>query len=213
MATHLYFVRHGQSNSNADGVQRGEESVLTEKGKEEALVVAERIERIGVDALVASSYARAIETATPISERLGLAIETSDLLVEMRRPSSILGKNADDPEVIAINTELFGNFGVAGYQHSDEETFAEYKERSLEAMRFLKAHPAERICVVTHGIFLRALFCAMHIGEEYTGADFRRMWRMRTVNTGITYAKWEEGRGDWDRGWHIVSWNDMAHLG
>ena len=213
MAQHIYLVRHGQSDSNADGVSRGEHAVLTEKGHKEAAIVAERIANIGVDAVLASPYTRTIETATPIHTKLGLPLETNGLLVELRRPSYFVGKSRRDPEIRAQLDAFYSNFGRSETPHSDEETFAEFRKRSLDALAAIEAHPSERICVVTHGIFLRALFCAIHNGPEYAADDFMRTWRLTCSNTGISYVRKEEGRGDWDRGWHIVSWNDLAHLG
>ena len=213
MATHLYFVRHGESNSNADGVSRGPASILTERGEREAELVAERIARIGVDAIVASPYIRTRATAKPISEKLGLPVEENELLTEWRTPSSHVNRSRKDPDIREERTAILGQFGITDYVHSDEETFTDFKSRALAAMESLRAHPADRLCVVTHGIFLRMLFLAWLKGEEFDGHDFARTWRMVVNNTGVTYVRWSDGEGEWDHGWHIVSWNDSAHLG
>ena len=210
MKKHIYFVRHGESDSNVDRILRGSDSVLTEKGHQEATVLAERMKRIGVDSIVASSYIRAVETATPIADALNLPIETSDLFIERRSPSSFKGRDSRE-EVFGLEVEEFKlNFPKEGYAHTDAETFPQIKERALDALRFLEAHPAERICVVTHGIFLFALFSAIFAGEDFTGEDFRNTWRLEVSNTGITYAQFTEQGTD---RWKIVSWNDIAHLG
>lgn len=213
MATHLYFVRHGESNSNADSISRGPASVLTEKGEQEAKIVAERMQRIGVDAIVASPYVRTKQTAQPISELLGLPIEENELLIEWRTPSSHINKSRKDPIIAQERNQLFENFGITDFVHSDEETFTAMKERALRAIESLRAHPKDRLCVVTHGIFMRALFLAFLMGDAFTGEEFRRMWRVGTSNTGVSYVSWVTGKGDWDTGWHINSWNDSAHLG
>lgn len=213
MATHLYFVRHGESNSNADTIARGPASTLTEKGKREAEEVAKRIERIGVDALVVSPYIRTLETAVPIHERTGLLIEENPLLIELRTPSSHVNQDRTDPVIYEERQAILTAFGITDFKHSDEETFDEMKERTIKAIESLRAHPADRLCVVTHGIFLRMLFLVFLLGDQFDGHDFRRTWRLSTSNTGISYIRWTEGEGDWDRGWHIVSWNDSAHLG
>lgn len=213
MATHLYFVRHGESNSNADEISRGEASVLTDKGRNEALVVAERIARIGVDAIVSSPYIRTQETAEPIGKKLNLPVELNPLLIEWRIPSAHVGRSRKEPDVKEDRRWILGNFGKVVQQHSDEETFEEMKQRAIDAVAFLHAHPAERLCVVTHGIFLRMLFLVFLLGEEFDGHDFARTWRIATSNTGVSYIRYDEGEGDWDKGWHIVSWNDSSHLG
>ncbi|HYE23011.1 MAG TPA: histidine phosphatase family protein [Candidatus Paceibacterota bacterium] len=212
MEKHLYFVRHGESNSNVDGVMRGIDSILTDKGHKEAAFVAERMTHIGVDAVIASTYPRAIQTATPIVQALGLSLETNDLLIERRSPSAFRNKSQDAELKDEVQT-FQARYCEDGYVHSDEETLPQMRERSLAALRFLEEHPATRICVVTHGIFLHALFCALYEGPSYTGKDFQKTWKMATHNTGISYIRRLEEGHHWERDWHIVSWNDLAHLG
>ncbi|MDB5189391.1 MAG: hypothetical protein JWL82_348 [Parcubacteria group bacterium] len=208
MAKHLYFVRHGESTSNKERVFIGSGATLTEEGKRQAELVAERFTRIPIDALVSSSFIRARETAEPIAKITGLPIEESDLLIERRLPSIQRGKSHDDPEAKNLITLLINNFGTEGFRHSDEENFDDIKKRALAAISFLENHPAERLCVVSHGIFLRALFCGFVFGPTFTGHDFRQAFRaMSTSNTGISYIT----IGDY--GWTVSSWNDSNHLG
>ncbi len=208
MEKHLYFVRHGESISNKEKIFHGARAPLTAAGKEQAEAVAERFTRIGIDALVSSSYIRARETAEPIAHVLGLPIEESDLFVECRRPSLQAGKAHGDPGMIEMSSELIENYSKNGYRHSDEENFDDIKARALRAVAFLEQHPAERICITTHGIFLRALFCAFVDGPDFTGVDFQRAYRsMGTVNTGISYIH------TYPYGWLVSSWNDSNHLG
>ncbi len=212
MAEHLYFVRHGESNSNADGVFRGEESSLSEKGENEARVLAERMQRIGVDGIVSSPFLRAMQTAEPISQLLDLPIEKNDLLVEFRWPSMHIGKNRTDPEMQKLRDDVMGNFGMGNYKHSDEETFEEFKERTIAALAFLEQHPAEHLCVITHGIFLRMMLMVILHGDDVSGKEFRGSWNLALSNTGVTYAK-KVPTEEWHNSWNIVSWNDSSHLG
>lgn len=212
MEKHLYFVRHGESNSNVDGILRGTDAVLTEKGEREAQFIAERMKSITVDALISSTYTRALQTAAPIREALGLPVEESDLFVERRSPSALRNREVDDT-FTRENDEFQERYCEAGYVHSDEETLPEIAARAFAALRFLEEHPAKRICVVTHGIFLRALFCAVYHEREFGGDEFRDTWQLASHNTGLTYIRrLSEGYG-WEQKLHIVSWNDLAHLG
>jgi broad specificity phosphatase PhoE len=212
MARHLYFVRHGESNSNEDGIFRGESAALTEKGQKEARLVAQRLERIGVEALLSSTYDRTLQTAEPAHALLGIPIEQNELFIEWRRPSSHIGARRTDPTIEKESATILEQFGITDYHHSDEETFEEMRARAVSALAFLAQHPKERVAIVTHGIFLRMLLCVIAMGEECSGAEFRRMWRFVMDNTGITYARACK-EGGWQKGWEIVSWNDSAHLG
>ncbi len=212
MAKHLYFVRHGESNSNADGVFRGEESSLSEKGEKEARTVAERMQRIGIDAIVSSPFLRTMQTAEPISQLLDLPIEEDDLLIEFRWPSMHIGKSRNDPEMQELRDAVMGNFGVNNYTHSDEESFDEFKDRTKKALTLLEQHPAERLCVVTHGIFLRMMLMVILHGDDFTGKEFKGTWNLALSNTGVTYAK-KVPTEEWHNSWNVVSWNDSSHLG
>lgn len=212
---HVYFVRHGESDSNADGVFRGNKAALTDKGQQQATVVAERIQRIGVDALISSTWIRARQTADAIAERTSLPIEESDLFVERRRPSAMLGRRYKDPEVIAIMHSVFEGDLTPGHRHSDEENVDDLRERANAALSFLMDHTASRICVVTHGNFLAALFSAA-LNPAFSGSEFRNaIDGIHMSNTGISYLRYEVpflGEHN-ERRWRIVSWNDSAHLG
>ncbi|MDB5195402.1 MAG: hypothetical protein JWO84_586 [Parcubacteria group bacterium] len=212
MATHLYFVRHGESNSNEDGTFRGKAAALTEKGKKEAEMVAQRLARIGVDALIASSYERTLQTAAPASAALGLPIVQSDLLVEWRRPSAHIGSSRKDPQVDKESKKILDEFGFTDYHHSDEETFEQMRERALAALAYLENYPLERVAVVTHGIFLRMLLCVIVSGPACNGEDFNRAWRFFVSNTGVSYIR-KLPEDSWQSGWEIMSWNDSSHLG
>jgi probable phosphoglycerate mutase len=215
MEKHIYFVRHGESDTNHDGILRGPLTNLTDLGRQQAEEVAKRVERLGVTALIASTYPRAIQTADAIERRLGLPMETSDLFVEIRGSSARLNLHHTDPIVARIYTEIDEGYETPGHRHSDEENFDDIKARALAALRALESHPAERICVVTHGHFLRALFGAMWAGEALTGTEFRRnMKKLLTDNTGITYATHGKSPlSGQENSWTLISWNDSAHLG
>jgi broad specificity phosphatase PhoE len=209
MQKHVYLVRHGETDSNADGIMRGEKAMLSEKGKKEAMLVAERINRIGVKALISSPFPRTMETAKAIATRTSLSIEENKLFIEWKRPSQMIGKSWKSPETSKFDRELFAAYAKNHHhRHSDEENFAEFKARAHSALDFLATHSATKICVVTHGIFLRALFGAAVFGEAYNGRDFERIvFHITTTNTGVTLLELD------DQGWHLKTWNDSAHLG
>jgi broad specificity phosphatase PhoE len=96
------------------------------------------------------------------------------------------------------------------WKHDDEESFHEIKARAEACLQFLEQHPAQRICVVTHGAFLRILVGTMVFREHYSKPHFLDMFGgLLTSNTGVTYAR----NIIPERGWQVVSWNDSAHLG
>lgn len=49
MAKHIYFVRHGESESNAEKIHRGVDTPLTGKGRKQALQLLIEFSRYLVD--------------------------------------------------------------------------------------------------------------------------------------------------------------------
>ncbi len=210
MEKHIYFVRHGESEENRDRLYIGPNAELTEIGKEQARILADRMFRIGVDALISSPFLRARDTAAPIALRTGITLESNELLGEWLEPSQVTGLHVDHPERKSVLESISGATDNHDYRHSDEETFSELVTRAKTVIHALEEHSAERICVVTHGGFLRVIIGVMIFGSEFTKKDFvRLLHHFLTTNTGITYVKFENE----SLGWRLVTWNDQSHLG
>jgi broad specificity phosphatase PhoE len=107
----VYFVRHGETDNNAAKVYQDGFSKLSEKGKRQAEVVAERFTRIPVDVVISSDMDRALETAQFIAKRVDKELILSSLFREMLRPSVIWNRSHSDPEVKTIRQFTDDNFG------------------------------------------------------------------------------------------------------
>lgn len=74
----IYFVRHGESEANQKGVFAGqkEDSVLTEKGREQAHATAQEIkkENLKIDKIISSPLKRTKETAEIIAKEIGFDV-------------------------------------------------------------------------------------------------------------------------------------------
>ncbi|MDL5155326.1 histidine phosphatase family protein [Actinomycetospora termitidis] len=83
MRTLVHLVRHGEVH-NPDGILYGRLPGygLSERGREQALRVAEHLSGADATALLVSPMQRAQETAVPIAEKLGLEVVTDDRLIE-----------------------------------------------------------------------------------------------------------------------------------
>lgn len=210
MDKHVFFVRHGESVANVEKVYIGKEAQLTENGRAQAAAVAERVERLGVEALVSSDFPRAKDTAAIIGEKIGLPPDEQPMFAEWVEPGNLFGKPYAHPDADAMRTAVFGS-DDPHFQHEDEETFAQMKERAAQCYAFLEQHPASRICVVTHLGFLRVLVGRVLLGEEvYDKRIYNAMFRRLVAsNTGITYVHYEEEK----KRWRLVTWNDQSHLG
>jgi len=204
----VYFVRHGESEGNGKGVYQFPHSPLTEKGRAQVELVAKRLKSIPFDIVISSTLHRAKETAVIITKHTGHDIVYSELFQEVRRPSVIMGKSIEDPEVIKIKKEIKEHYTDESWRHSDEEHFALLKVRAQQALRFILDRPEANILVVTHGEILCALMSAMAFEDSLTGDIVQKLNHTFAVfNTGITKVEYS------NFGWYVITWNDNAHLG
>jgi broad specificity phosphatase PhoE len=78
-----YLVRHGETEWNAASRMQGRlDSPLTERGRAQAAVVADLLQRLGVDAMFASPLGRVRHSVAILNERLALPVRYDDRLQE-----------------------------------------------------------------------------------------------------------------------------------
>jgi probable phosphoglycerate mutase len=208
----VYLVRHGESEGNAGPFFQGLDSPLTEKGKQQALEIAGRCSGLPVDLLVASPAKRTEETAQAIADKINKPIEWSELFVERRRPSEIIGKRKDDPDAKLVEDKWFESIVGSDGHVGDGENFQEITARARQALLFLEQKTEQHIVVVTHGFFLRVMLGEILFGDSFTPEDLQRVIAgFRTENTGITVLSDDSWLPEIK--WRIRTFNDHAHLG
>src|ERR1700692_3285815 len=73
--THVVIIRHGQSQGNAEGRFGGHtDTPLSARGRKQAAATASALASEKFDAVYSSDLPRAIETATPLANRVGIAL-------------------------------------------------------------------------------------------------------------------------------------------
>ena len=208
----VYFVRHGESERNANGMVSSNDTSLTDKGREQAVAASERCAKLPIEVILSSEMKRAKETADIISQKIGTKIEIFPFLHERRRPSGQMNRTHSDPEYLKIQADIDANFDKPGWRHSDEESFDDLKARALKILNLLEGREEENILVVAHGFILRLIIACVIMGPELTPtAGYRFIQAMRTENSGITILKYDQDRKE--APWRLWVYNDHAHLG
>jgi broad specificity phosphatase PhoE len=92
----LYFVRHGESEANVLRIisNRGMVHGLTEKGRQQAAVLASELVDVQVRRIYSSPLLRAIQTAEILAHDLVAPVEISDAL---REPDCGIAEGRSDP--------------------------------------------------------------------------------------------------------------------
>lgn len=201
--THLYFIRHGETDSNVRGLLHGVTDVpLNELGTRQAELIAERIAGLDdLDRIVSSPLQRALNTARAIQRRSGLPLRVHERLKEMNFgaaegiPFEQLGDRY--PEQSALFLDPLAD--EARYPGSESRAeFFQRVERTVDdiANQYLGQH----IVVVAHGGFISAMLGAL-LRENANN------WRERPIlNCSLTHIEMSTT----DPVAHLV--NDVVHL-
>ncbi|MEU6380300.1 histidine phosphatase family protein [Streptomyces sp. NPDC046909] len=182
-ATTLLLARHGQTVWHAENRYAGVSDVaLTETGLAQARALGRWAAAHPVDAIWTSPVSRAVITAEPACEALGLTpyrepgLRECDFGVVEGRTLAEFAK--ENPEA----AEAFRADPVA-HPFPGAENPVEAAERGAAALhRIAAAHPGERVLVVAHNTLFRLVLCALlHIPLS----DYRRVFP-RLRNAAVT---------------------------
>ena len=153
----LFFVRHGQSEANVVRVfsNRGIKHGLTEKGRQQAVEVANSLSEYPIDTIYSSTLLRAKQTASAISEKLSIPYTATPSLLEI--DFGILeGKYYYEKE------PHFSNLMLSWFIHKDydykiekSESYTDVKNRFVPFIEDLKKSDKKNIVIVGHGALFR----------------------------------------------------------
>ena len=205
----IYFVRHGESEGNKKGLHQGPEVPLSEEGIKKGQVLAERLKKHKIDVIYSSSMIRAKQTAEIISDELKIPVESWENLEEIRNPSEIWGKSAEDKKILEIKELARKKFLKGDGRYSDEETFEELNKRAKGVLEHLLLHHREQnVLCVSHATMIKMIICKTIFGENLTPEIFLQLREhLWLKNTGITVCEYTD---KW--GWTLVNWNDTSHI-
>jgi broad specificity phosphatase PhoE len=204
----LIFVRHGKTEDLQEGISQQDASELSDIGINEAKSLAKKIGGEKIDVIIASTMSRAKQTAEIINEGIKAPLEMHDFLVEVKKPSVLVGRKRDEPEFKEIMQQLVENFHL-NWHHSDEENFEDAKARALQALGYIQELKKETVMVVSHGTFMRLMVAILMFGEKCSSHNFTELNYFFGLNTtGVCRVD----QGGWDGGWRLISWNDTSHL-
>jgi len=159
MATHVYLIRHGQTDWNRDGLCMGQTDVpLNPLGHEQAQRAAERLRDAAISTIVSSDLTRTRETARPLAEIHGLEIALDASLRELdygnwqgvhqdELPQRYPQAFRDDPRLDPLNFHPDGGERVRDLYDRVTTAFEGLIHRNLE----------ETIAIVAHGGVVRCL--------------------------------------------------------
>lgn len=153
MIRQLIFVRHGESEANADGVYAGSRSEikLTKQGREQARAAGRLLTHDHVTTIIASDFDRALETARIIAGEIGF--DPAEIELDLRLREINVGRLTGQSDI--------GFVKLLDYLESGADDSAEPIEdltyRATSFLRDLAFHPGEVVLVVAHAGIARVL--------------------------------------------------------
>lgn len=213
----VYFVRHGESASNAAPggmalpLERGDR--LTERGFEQARGVAERLVDAGATRLLASPLRRARETAGVIAERLDLEIAEVEELRELRESEGFGELSLEDQRLRRWSEWMAEHGDDPGHSYGGGESFNEITERVRVLQERLVADDAEITIAVSHGIFLRFFLMEVLLAGAFRPDQVRDLWQLGSVNCGVCGFEYRDpdlAATYQRRPWRCLSWMGRA---
>lgn len=145
---HLYFVRHGLSEMNIQGVWSGQvETPLTQTGRNQATLAGKELQETGItiDYIIASPLSRAHDTAILIAKEIGYPIENIEINpLFLERHFGALEGQPWQPDL-----------DIDGI--SDIESTDKILNRARLALDYLDSLHYDNILVAAHGSIGRAI--------------------------------------------------------
>ncbi|MGB3736931.1 MAG: histidine phosphatase family protein [Ilumatobacter sp.] len=219
--TTITLIRHGESEVTVDRIIGGKRTCrgLSPLGRTQAEHLRDRLSRDGVtdvDALIASDFPRAIETADIIRP----------VFAEAGAPHPVeqwsdLGEHDPGPEIDGMSFEAYvERYGTPNWSGDPDveifpggETVRRFHERVLRGLTTLLEEFAGRhVVVVCHGGVVDAAFRIL-LDLPRTAA-----FELHTLNTALTTFSGPAARSSDEASdgaeslWRLARYNDTAHL-
>jgi len=202
----VYLVRHGETKWNAARrIQGQSDSALTEKGEQQAHLVANRVRNEGITHVITSDLGRTLRTAQIIADACGCEIIEEPRLRELHM--GVLEQRSIDnltPEEEQWRKAMID--GSVDGRIPEGESMAELGLRMRAALDSCLALPAgSKPLLVSHGIALGCLLSTVLGLPAYSER------RLRLRNCSLSRVDYQES--PWlASGWIVETTGDTAHL-
>lgn len=184
--THLFLVRHGETDFNLKGIVqgRGVNAPLNETGISQAQALAQRFMAEKIDAIYSSPLTRAHQTAKCVADACSINDIPTDSGLEEMSWGIFEGQSYSDKmgDVFAEMKQRWHE-GEHDFAVEDGESLTTVQNRGMASIeRIVSAEAGKRVLVVAHGRFLRILLASLL--QEY---GIKRMEELQHSNTGVNY--------------------------
>lgn len=201
MTTRICFVRHGETDWNAEKRIQGHIDLpLNETGRAQALATAFGVAHHSFAALYASDLGRAWQTAQAAAERLGLEVRPAPGLRE-RHYGIFQGLTADEGARKYPDAHARYAARDPDYDFETGESLRGFADRVVAGVEWLVRHHAgQTVLAVSHGGVLDIIY------RKATGRTLEAPRDFKIPNCALNWFEFDA------RGWHLQTWADRHHL-
>jgi broad specificity phosphatase PhoE len=199
--TTLFLVRHGRTGWNKEQIFRGTKDVpLDAVGREEALMVGERLKGERIRAVFSSPLARAAETAEAIARFHNVEVQVLAGLTDLNFGE---WEGMSLQEVKKKYPDLYQQWLQAPHQvvFPGGEGLDAVRSRAMKVVEgIIERHPQETVALVSHRVVLKVVICAL------LGLDNSHFWNIGQDTTAVNCFHYKNGS------WIVALLNDTCHL-
>ncbi len=200
-STRVIAIRHGETAWNAEMRMQGQLDIpLNDVGLRQAQRVGAALADEHIDAIHSSDLARALQTAEPLAQRLGLPIGLEPGLRE-RCFGVFQGLTFDEVKARWPDESRRWRQREPDFAPEGAESLRVFAARAVAAAALIAAaHAGQTVVIVTHGGVLDSLYRA----AARVGLQSSRSWLL--ANAGINRLLYTQ------QGFTLVGWADTGHL-
>ncbi len=188
MITRLYLLRHAQTADTSKFHGSESDIGLSAWGHEQARRLASRFADTSIDAIYSSAMRRAVETATPIADALGLELQQVPALHE-RSMGDLAGSSRDENRHIFTDAMIAWMAGDLDSSHPTGESYSAMRRRGVPALTdLLDRNGGRTVLVVAHGMLIRVLISSL-VSEW----PVSQLSEIRIDNCATNELVWEGG--------------------
>ncbi len=185
--TKLYLLRHGQSEWNILGKIQGQvDTVLTEKGIEQAQKAAQRLIGEQIDMIYSSDLKRACDTAKIVGKELDLDVTQ---LCSIREINFGVWQGLDLDTIKRDHEDNYKLWRTEPHNLRLEggESIQVVQDRAIKDVKRLVAeNPDKNILLVSHGTTIKTLIVGL------LDIDISKYNKMTIGNTGLSIIEFKE---------------------
>lgn len=188
--TRIILVRHGQTAWNIGTGERFRGRVdlpLDDTGLAQAHALAERLTDQSIVAVYSSPLKRAVETARPTAQQLGLPIQPLPGIIDINYGD---WQGLSPAEVAKVYPDLYRRWLEKPHlvRFPSGESLRQVRLRGLAALKQVATrHEGQVVLLVAHQVVNKVLVCAM------LGLGNSHFWRIRQDNACINVFDYQNG--------------------